>query len=65
MKAIMLLAVYSVIIITGFLGWCFNIVKFAKSDFEEPYKSEIVRGVGIALPIMGAVTGYMVIGDEQ
>ena len=50
--------------IFGGIGFFINIYKFCTSDFEEPYKSEIVRGIGIPVPIIGAVVGWMDIGDE-
>lgn len=49
----------------GVAGWGMNIYKFAKCDFKEPYKAEIVRGVGIPIPIVGIITGYMDIKDGQ
>lgn len=48
-----------------FVGWVKNIVSFVGSDFEAPYKSEIVRAVGIPIAPMGGIIGYMTIGDEE
>jgi hypothetical protein len=45
------------------LGWGMNIYKFASCDFQEPYKAEIVRGIGIPFAPMGAVVGYFRIAD--
>ena len=45
-------------------GWGLNLMKLAESDFEPPYKSEVIRVVGI-FPIVGAVTGWLTIGDED
>lgn len=47
------------------IGWGFNVYKFANSDFEEPYKTEIIRGVGVPVFLMGTVLGCMTIGDEE
>jgi hypothetical protein len=44
-------------------GWGMNIYKFACTDFEAPYKAEIVRGIGIPFAPMGAVVGYFHIAD--
>lgn len=46
------------------LGWCLNIYKFVTSDFEEPYKNEIIRGVGIPVFIVGSIAGYVSIDDQ-
>lgn len=59
--SLVVLAFYFFII----LGWGFNVYKFAKSDFEEPYKSEIIRGIGIPVFVMGTILGFMTIGDEE
>jgi hypothetical protein len=45
-------------------GWVKNIVKFTKCDFEAPYKTEVLRGVGIIPPI-GAVIGWMTFDEEK
>ena len=45
-------------------GWVVNCVKFARLDFEAPYKAEILRGIGIIPPI-GAVMGWVPISDIQ
>lgn len=45
------------------IGWVVNVVKFVKSDFEAPYKSEMLRGVGIFVAPMGSIVGYLNIKD--
>jgi hypothetical protein len=40
-------------------GKVMNIVKFAQQDFEAPYKTEIIRGIGIPVVPMGIVLGYI------
>jgi len=42
-----------------------NIVKFVKADFKEPYKTEVIRGIGIAFGPLGVMTGFMDIGEEN
>jgi hypothetical protein len=50
----------------GPIGYVKNIMKFASCDFEAPYKTEIIRGVGIVpLFFVGVITGYMTIGEEK
>ena len=47
-----------------FVGWGMNIYKLVSADFETPYKTEIVRAIGI-FPLVGGVVGYMDIGEEN
>lgn len=56
-----LLLIVLIVIALG-AGWIMNIVKFARLDFEAPYKAEVLRGIGIAPPI-GAVMGWIPIND--
>jgi hypothetical protein len=51
-------------VILGGSGYVMNIYKFAKCDFEAPYKAEVIRGVGIFIPY-GIVTGWMDIEDGE
>jgi hypothetical protein len=46
-------------------GYVANIVKLCKADFEPTYKCEILRGVGIAAPPVGAILGWVTFGEEQ
>ncbi len=47
------------------IGYCVNVVKLARCDFKAPYKTEVLRGVGI-FPVvpMGAVLGWMELKDQ-
>ena len=40
-------------------GYGMNIYKLAMSDFKEPYKEEVLRGVGIPLGPVGIILGYI------
>ena len=53
----------SLMVLLPIVGWIINIVKFANTDFKEPYKAEIIRGVGIGIAPIGMVTGYIKIKD--
>lgn len=53
-----------IIIIFG-IGWILNIINFVKLDFKEPYKAEIIRGVGIPIVPIGGILGYLTIEDGQ
>ncbi|MFA5395713.1 MAG: hypothetical protein WC346_06810 [Methanogenium sp.] len=43
-------------------GWIMNFVKFVRLDFKEPYKAEIIRGVG--LTSYGIIIGWLDIDDN-
>lgn len=45
------------------IGWVINVFKFVKSDFDAPYKSEALRGIGILVAPAGSVLGYLHIND--
>ena len=45
-------------------GWGRNIYKLTKCNFSEPYKTEVIRSVGIVVFPIGAIIGYMDIGEE-
>ena len=45
-------------------GWMRNIYKLAQCDFDVPLKTEVIRSVGIVVFPLGAIFGYMDIGEE-
>ena len=45
------------------IGYIANVVKLLQCDFQAPYKSEVIRGVGIFVPFVGAPAGYLRIED--
>ena len=48
-----------------FIGWCMNAYKLITSDFEAPWRPEIVRGISfIAAPVAGVV-GWMNLEGEK
>ena len=55
---------YLMVIIAVCTGWGLNLYKLVHADFEAPYKTEIIRTVGI-IPIIGMFTGWMTIGEEE
>ncbi len=61
--ALGLFITFCIIVAVG-IGWISNIYKFASSDFQAPYKQEILRGIGIPFTPLGAVLGYVHIDDE-
>jgi len=40
-----------------------NLVALCNCDFKPSYKAEVIRGIGVIIPLVGAVTGYMEIED--
>ena len=51
--------------IAAFCGYILNIVKLASCDFERPFKTEVVRIIGIPIGPVGVVIGFMSIGEEN
>ena len=57
---------FCVALVVGlFYGYISNLVYFVKTDFEPSYKEEIVRGVGIFIPPVGVVLGYVDLEDNK
>lgn len=54
--------VFLLLYVVGAVGWVKNIVKLSECDFEAPYKAEIIHVVGL-VPVIGAVTGYINVGQ--
>ena len=48
-----------------FYGYGVNRYKFVTSDFEQPYRSEVVRGFGVVIPPIGVVAGYFDLEGES
>lgn len=53
---------YFLIVGLGVFGYFANIYKLTKCDFEPSYKAEVIRGIGIVVPPVGIVTGYLNLG---
>lgn len=45
------------------LGWIMNVVQLIQCDFASPYKAEVLRIIGILIPPIGSVLGYIPIND--
>lgn len=59
MKTLFIVAIVLIVVIGT--GWVKNIIKLSDCDFKEPYKAEVIHGLGLIPPI-GMVTGWMDIG---
>lgn len=44
-------------------GYIANIYKLTDCDFDKPHKAEVIRIVGIVVPPVGCITGFMHIDD--
>ena len=58
-----LIVICAIVILIPISGYITNIVRFCRCDFQEPYKTEVIRGIGIAIPPIGAIVGYVNIED--
>lgn len=56
----LMLALLLVAILWGYVA---NVVKFVSADFQEPYKEEVLRGIGVFIPPVGVVIGYLEIEE--
>jgi hypothetical protein len=65
MQAIFGILVIILVFVIAPIGWGMNIYKLIHTDFQSPYKTEVIRGVGVVIPVIGAVTGYIDINDGQ
>ena len=52
------------IVLILIFGWFLNLVKFFKLDFREPFKAEVIRGIGLAPTPLGSILGYISIKDK-
>lgn len=59
MKFIQLLALFILI------SWCVNLYKFTQYDFQPSYRAEIIRTIGIIIPITAVVFAYFDIEDRK
>lgn len=51
------------VVVLGGAGWAMNAYKATQCDFESPYKCEAVRVIGIFVPPVGAIAGYVTIDE--
>jgi hypothetical protein len=56
-------AVVLLLWVAGLVGWVGNVYKLAQTDFEAPYKEEVIRIIGIPVVPLGAIVGYLSIED--
>lgn len=48
-----------VVLLVVTLCWIINLVQFVSSDFEEPYGREIVKAVGVVVPVTSCITMFI------
>lgn len=64
MKEAFAILVIVVILFALPVGWVLNLIHLVGSDFKAPYKNEIVRTIGVVVPPVGMVAGYVHINDQ-
>ncbi|MET4259002.1 hypothetical protein ABIC09_003953 [Bradyrhizobium sp. S3.12.5] len=42
-----------------------NVVALCKLDFAEPFKAEAVRALGVFVPPVGVIAGYVTFDEER
>lgn len=45
-----------VIVVLMLVAYVVNFLKFIENDFEAPYKSEIINGIGVFMPPSAIIT---------
>lgn len=53
-----------VLFITITIGYFVNIYKVTQYNWSEPYRAESIRCIGIIMPPIGGVIGYIKIEDQ-
>jgi len=53
------------ILILCTIGYIYNIVYLVNYSFKEPYRAEAIRTVGVIVPPLGAVLGYIHIPEGE
>ncbi|MFA6199095.1 MAG: hypothetical protein WC679_01650 [Bacteroidales bacterium] len=62
-KSVGFVIVVGLVVILAVVGYIKNIVAVVNCDFASPYKCEIVHGVGVFVPPVGAIAGWMDLGN--
>lgn len=52
------------VILLGPIGYISNIVKLVRLDFNQPYKAEVIRSLGVVVAPLGVITGFIHIEDN-
>jgi|21_taG_2_1085346.scaffolds.fasta_scaffold00854_27 hypothetical protein len=58
---VLIMGIFCLIVI----GYFTNIYKLCNNNFEAPYKEEAIRTIGICIPPIGIVTGYLELNPEE
>ena len=59
-------ALISFVLVVVLLGYFTNIYKlFSNNDFASPYKSEVIRAIGIPVIPVGMIVGWMKFDGER
>ena len=52
-----------VLVVAMVFGYVANIVRLAHTDFASPYKEEVFRSIGIVVPFVGVILGFIPMDD--
>ena len=59
----LIMVCFWLVMVIGLVGYAAKIAKFCHCDFKAPVKAEVCRGIGILMPPVGAVEGFITIKD--
>lgn len=51
-----------IVLVVG-TGWVKSIYKLSDCDFVSPYKAEVIYGIGVFVPPVGMITGWLDLGQ--
>lgn len=59
MKDLIMETLLRLILILAIIGCVKDVIHFVECNFKTPYKAEALYGIGIMIPPVGAVIGYI------
>lgn len=64
MKEVMIIGVIALMALTAY-GYAANVYKVFGLDFASPYKAEVIRTVGVFVPPVGVIAGFVTFDEEK
>lgn len=56
------LIIYTALVLLAATGYVKNVIRLIECDFNPSYKAETIRIIGVCVPPVGAVVGYINVG---